>query len=68
MEYRPTSTNPKPPGVIGIIGSLGGDLLGWIVARICSFVAERIMIHQGLPPYEIFSTPPWLAGSGSMPR
>lgn len=47
-------------GVIGIVGAVCGNLLGWIVARICSFVAQQIMISREIPAYEMFSTPFWL--------
>jgi putative ABC transport system permease protein len=47
-------------GMIGTIGAIGGILLGWVVSRISSLVAMKIMASQGLPPTELFATPPWL--------
>jgi putative ABC transport system permease protein len=47
-------------GMIGTIGAFGGILLGWVVSRISSFVAVKVMASQGLPPTELFATPPWL--------
>jgi putative ABC transport system permease protein len=49
-------------GLIGIIGSVGGILLGWIVSRICSAIAQGVMAQQGLEPIELFTLPWWLVG------
>lgn len=47
-------------GLMGLLGSLGGVLLGWLVARAASVAAKLIMQRQGLPPMELFATPLWL--------
>lgn len=47
-------------GLMGLIGSIGGILLGWLVARGASAAAKLIMQRQGLPPLELFATPLWL--------
>ncbi len=47
-------------GVIGCLGSAGGILLGWVVARIASQVAQAFMVRQGVDPLDPFSTPPLL--------
>ena len=47
-------------GMIGTIGAIGGILLGWVVSSISSLVAMKVMSSQGLPPTELFATPPWL--------
>jgi hypothetical protein len=48
--------------VIGAVGSVGGILLGWLVARLGSTVAKLIMERQGVEPIELFTTPLWLVG------
>lgn len=47
-------------GLMGLVGSLGGVLLGWLVARAASVAAKLIMQRQGLPAMELFATPLWL--------
>ncbi|MBN2170634.1 MAG: ABC transporter permease [Candidatus Krumholzibacteriota bacterium] len=46
--------------VIGLVGSIFGIALGWLVTRIASGVAKAIMTRQGLPPMEVFALPLWL--------
>ena len=48
-------------GMIGLIGSSLGWLLGWTVSRLVSFIARRIMIAQDVPVIELFSLTPLLA-------
>ena len=47
-------------GLIGLIGSGFGVLLGWIVARIGSRIAQELMARQGVDPFDVFATPLWL--------
>jgi putative ABC transport system permease protein len=47
-------------GMIGTIGAAGGIALGWIVSRISSIIAKKVMLSQGLPQVELFDTPFWL--------
>ena len=49
-------------GLIGVIGSVGGILLGWVVSRLCSAIAQGVMVQQGLEPIELFTRPWWLVG------
>ena len=50
--------------LIGLIGSLGGLLLGWIISRIASFAAKRLMESQGGPVLEMFHVPwPLIVGA-----
>ncbi|MBC8368243.1 ABC transporter permease [bacterium] len=49
-------------GAIGALGSLGGILLGWLVARAASMVAKIIMRNQDVQEMELFATPLWLIG------
>ncbi len=51
--------------MIGLIGSLGGLALGWVISRIASFVAKRIMASQETPIVELFYIPP-LAALGAI--
>jgi putative ABC transport system permease protein len=48
-------------GLIGLIGSCGGLGLGWMVSRIASLVAKRIMTAQEVPVVELFAIPPAVA-------
>jgi putative ABC transport system permease protein len=43
--------------LIGLVGSLLGLLLGWVISRIGSLVVRRIMIAQEVPPMEMFHLP-----------
>ncbi len=47
--------------LIGLLGSLGGLVLGWVISRIASYVARQIMESQGGPTMEMFHVPPALA-------
>jgi len=47
-------------GAIGAVGSALGVLLGWVVARIGSAIAEELMRRQDVPPIDLFATPLWL--------
>ncbi len=49
-------------GTIGALGSLGGILLGWLVARTASVIAKTIMRNQEVEVIELFATPLWLVG------
>ena len=49
-------------GLIGLIGSLGGILLGWSISRIASFFLKRYMESNGTPVAEMFYFPLWLIG------
>ncbi|MEZ5066017.1 MAG: FtsX-like permease family protein [bacterium] len=49
--------------LIGLLGSAAGVLLGWIVARIGSAIAQELMRRQSVPPFDLFSTPPWLVAT-----
>lgn len=46
--------------VIGLVGSVFGIALGWLVTRVASGIAKAIMVRQGVPPMEVFALPPWL--------
>lgn len=46
---------------IGLIGSLGGVLLGWIVSRVASLAAQEWMVRQGAPKLDMFHLPVWVA-------
>jgi putative ABC transport system permease protein len=43
--------------LIGLIGSLLGLLLGWVISRIGSIVIKRVMVAQQVPPMEMFHLP-----------
>jgi putative ABC transport system permease protein len=47
-------------GVIGAIGTLTGILMGWIITRIVSAVAQGYMKSQGVTPMDLFALPLWL--------
>ena len=47
-------------GVIGLIGASVGIMLGWVVTRIASFVAQKIMENEGVDGMELFALPIWL--------
>jgi len=46
--------------LIGIIGSIAGIILGWIVSRVSSAVARYFMIREGVDEIELFALPWWL--------
>jgi putative ABC transport system permease protein len=50
-------------GLIGFIGSVGGWLLGWGVARILSLIVRRLLVSQGNPPLEFFTMTAGLAAA-----
>jgi len=45
---------------IGLVGSLGGVLLGWLVSRLLSYVMKWYLVSQELPSMEVFSLPVWV--------
>ena len=47
-------------GVIGLIGTVGGIMFGWIIARVASEIAQSFMRKQGIPPIDLFALPIWL--------
>jgi ABC-type lipoprotein release transport system permease subunit len=47
-------------GLIGVIGSVCGIVFGWIVSRIASAVAQRIMAAENIPAVDLFYLPPWV--------
>lgn len=46
--------------VVGAIGAVAGIVLGWIVSRISSSVAQAIMVHNEVDPVDLFALPWWL--------
>ena len=51
-------------GVIGVLGTVGGILFGWMITRIVSAVAQAYMSNQGIPPLDLFALPFWLIAVG----
>ena len=49
-------------GLIGTIGSVAGVILGWLVSRLCSAIAQGVMRNQGFDPIELFTLPWWVVG------
>jgi len=47
-------------GVIGLIGTIGGIVSGWMITRIVSAIAMIYMRKEGIPEMELFALPPWL--------
>ncbi|MCB2200008.1 ABC transporter permease [bacterium] len=47
-------------GIIGVIGAAFGIVLGWVVTRIASLVAQQIMRQNDMPVLDIFHIPWWL--------
>lgn len=47
-------------GVIGVIGTVAGILVGWTITRIVSAIAQAYMRNQGIPPMDLFALPAWL--------
>ena len=45
---------------IGLIGGGLGVLLGWLVSRVASAIAQGIMESEGVDPIELFALPVWL--------
>jgi hypothetical protein len=46
--------------VIGTVGSILGLGFGWVISRVGSFVAQKIMEHRGAQPVDAFAVPWWL--------
>ena len=46
--------------LIGSIGAVAGILLGWVVARISSAIAQYYMVQEGMEAVELFALPWWL--------
>ena len=44
-------------GLIGLVGSVGGLLLGWLVSRGASLIVRRILVAQGNPEMDLFHLP-----------
>ena len=47
-------------GVIGLIGTIGGVLCGFIITRIVSAIAQIYMQGEGIPSIDLFALPVWL--------
>ncbi|HEY6950938.1 MAG TPA: ABC transporter permease, partial [Bacteroidota bacterium] len=47
-------------GVIGVLGTAAGILIGWTFTRIVSAVAQAYMVNEGIPPTDLFALPAWL--------
>ena len=47
-------------GLIGAVGAVFGILLGWLITRIASFIAQKIMENEGITDLELFALPLWL--------
>ena len=47
-------------GVIGVLGTAGGILFGWVITRIVSAIAQAYMKGEGMPVVDPFALPPWL--------
>ena len=47
-------------GMIGMIGAVGGIIVGWLISRVGSFIAQTYMEREGVPPIDLFTVPPWL--------
>ncbi len=47
---------------IGTLGAAFGIIVGWIITRIASFVAQSFMRNEGVETIELFATPLWLIG------
>jgi putative ABC transport system permease protein len=48
-------------GMIGLLGSLGGLLLGYAVSRVGSYILRRVMAAQQVPPVDLFCLSVWIA-------
>ncbi len=44
-------------GLIGLFGSVGGLVLGYIISRVASIVVKRILIAQDAPAMDLFHMP-----------
>jgi ABC-type antimicrobial peptide transport system permease subunit len=50
--------------LMGLMGGLIGDALGWAVGRVINFGANYYMQNQGVPAANLFSIPWWLSTGG----
>jgi putative ABC transport system permease protein len=50
--------------LIGLMGGVMGDLLGWFVGRVINFGANYYLQSQGAPGANLFLIPWWLSGGG----
>lgn len=48
---------------IGVLGSIGGIILGWLISRLASYIAQSLMERFGELPFELFDLPIWLIGA-----
>ncbi len=46
--------------VIGLVGSILGILVGWIITRVASKVAQMFMAKEGIHGFDPFALPIWL--------
>ena len=46
--------------LIGAVGAAAGIILGWVVARVASAVAQYYMEQEGFDPIDLFALPWWL--------
>ncbi len=46
--------------LIGIIGSIAGLILGWLISRLSSAIAQYYMAREGFDQIELFALPWWL--------
>ena len=46
--------------LIGLIGSVAGLILGWLISRLTSTIAQYYMAKQGFDEIELFALPWWL--------
>lgn len=47
-------------GMIGLLGTVGGIIFGWLIGRAGSLIARTFMAREGIPPVELFALPWWL--------
>lgn len=47
-------------GLIGVLGSLGGLLLGYGVSRAAAFVLKKVMESRQVPPVDLFCLSTWI--------
>jgi putative ABC transport system permease protein len=50
--------------LIGLMGGVAGDLLGWVVGRVINFGANYYLQSQGAPGANLFLIPWWLSSGG----
>jgi len=46
--------------LIGAVGAAAGIVLGWLVARVASAIAQYYMAQEGMDPVDLFALPWWL--------